>query len=647
MSQNQEIRIASGDTLDVREFTVSEAMSSLFSVTVTAVSTNPDIDFEAVIGREASFTLEGRSATGAPRSWRGVLSELQLLRVEVTGLSTYQLRLEPKLWLASQRRTHRIFQALTELEIARQILEEWGIDHQESIGGHYKAREYRVQYGETDFAFFARMLQDAGISFYFVDRGDRTVCVLSDAPQQNHERLPPIAFADTPGAVDAEYITKVQVTRQVRSGKLTVRDHDFRRPAEYALAASASTSGVEEQLESFHYEPGAMLFESAGGVGTPVADDRGMFRADEAQGHRLAVHRLSAHREGAATITFQANVIDLGPGSVVRILHHPQREVADHKKLLVVASRIEGTHDQPFVHHCETRSASQPYHPPHHQPKPRTGGAESATVVGPTGEEIHVDEFGRVRVQFHWDREGAYDHKSSCWIPVSQSWAGAGYGSVNLPRVGQEVIVDFLAGDPDRPVITGRVYTNLQKTPYPLPEHKTRSGWRSNSTPSYGGYNELMFEDRAGAELLHMRAQRNMTTQVNKDHISSIGNNRSTSIARHESKSVGGNQSATVQGDNNLTTNGDFSESVMGSFSSLASADRLLRTKGGSSSEAHTHSITSDQGTTITVGNSMIHIGPDSIIIQTPKLLLNPGEGPATSAALGGSPLASAPKLQS
>ena len=159
-------------------------------------------------------------------------------------------------------------------------------------------------------------------------------------------------------------------------------------------------------------------------------------------------------------------------------------------------------------------SADLAYHPPDKTPKPRTQGVESATVVGPPGEEIHTDEFGRVRVQFHWDREGGFDENSSCWIRVSQPWGGSGYGATSLPRVGQEVLVDFLAGDPDRPVITGRVYTNLQKTPYKLPDNKTQSGWKSNSTGGGGGYNELMFEDARGKELLRMQAERDMDTLV-------------------------------------------------------------------------------------------------------------------------------------
>lgn len=637
MSQNQEVRIASGDALDVREFSVSQSMSTLFSVTVTAVSTNADIDFESSIGQEASFALHGRGLGDSARTWRGVLAELHLVRVDEQGLSTYRMRIEPKLWLATQRRNSRIFQGKSELEIAREILKEWDIDSGERIQHVHRARKYRVQYGETDFAFFSRMLEEAGISFYFVDHGGRTVCVLIDAPQEVGERGAAIAFRDQPAVSEHEHVTDVRVSRHVRPGKVTLRDHDYRRPANFALGASAAGSGVEENLETYQYEPGSFLFASSFGELTPTADDHGMYRTDEAEGHVLAKKRLAAGRSDASTVHFKTNVLDLAPGTVLRFLDHPQREIGDDKKLLVLSSRIDGTHDEAPVHVCEARSAAEAYHPPLRHAKPKAGGVESATVVGPAGEEIHTDEFGRVRVQFHWDREGDRDENSSCWIHVSQTWAGAGYGGTNLPRVGQEVIVDFLGGDPDRPVVTGRVYTNLQKTPYPLPENKTRSGWRSNSSPSYGGYNEIMFEDKAGGELVHMRAQRNLTTQVNNDQMDTVGNCRSTAITKNESKSVGGNQMCVVQGSNTSSTGADFMQTVMGMFTSLASADRVLQTMGSSSSQAQSHAITSESGTTITVGNSMIHIGPDSIVIQTPKLLLNPGENTAASAALGSS----------
>ncbi len=638
MSANQQVTIASGDSLDVREFSVHQSMSSPFTVTVTALSSNADIDFEAVIGAEASFTLHGRSADGAPRAWRGICSELHQIGVDDRGLSTYHLRIVPRMWAASQRRNHRVFQLKTELDIAHQILGEWGVEVERKIEQEYRTRKYRVQYGETDYVFLSRMLEEAGICFYFADKDGKTVCILADAPQHNEERSRPIAFRDQPSVADREHVTAMRVSRHVRPGKVTLRDHDYRRPADFALGASAASGGVEEKLESFHYVPGAFLFEADKGEPTPAADDRGMHRPSDTEGAKLAEKRLHAARSDASVASFHTNVIDLAPGTVMSVLDHPQRELGDGKKLLVLESRIDGRSNDEISHYCEVRSADQPYNPPLQQAKPTVSGVESATVVGPSGEEIHTDEFGRVRVQFHWDREGQQDENSSCWIHVSQPSGGAGFGGTNLPRIGQEVIVDFLGGDPDRPVITGRVYTNLQKTPYKLPANKTQSGWKTNTSPSSGGFNELMFEDKAGGELLRMRAEKDMTSRVNNDQALSIGRHRSDAVGGNDKETVSGDQSHNVDGDKGSTVGKDEMSSIMGDLSSLTGGARSLLTKGASSSQAQTHTITSDQGTTISVGQSMIFIGPDSIVIQSPTLLLNPGASVASQTAVAGTP---------
>ena len=620
-----QVKVASGDKLDVREVSVHQAMSSLFTVEVTALATNSNIDFEAVIGKEASFTLHGRSADGSPRTWSGICNELHLVRVEDQGLSTYRLRIVPRMWLASQRRNYRIFQGMTELQIALQLLGEWDVPTDQKIQGHYKTRKYRVQYGESDFVFLSRMLAEAGISFYFVERDGQTVCVLADAPQANAERAQRIAFRAEPTVADKEHVTGVKVSRQVRPGKLTLRDYDYRRPADYPLGASSETEGVESQLESYHYVPGAFVFESDKGTPSPVADDRGMHRADEDEGQKLADKRLNAERGDACVASFHTNVVDLAPGTVMRILDHPQREVGDDKKLLVLESRIDGRINEELSHYCEVRGAADPYHPPLVQPKPKVSGIENATVVGPAGEEIHTDEFGRVRVQFHWDRYGKQDENSSCWIHVSQPWGGSGYGGSSLPRIGQEVIVDFLGGDPDRPVITGRVYTGLQQTPYKLPANKTQSGWKSNSSPSNGGFNELMFEDMAGSELLRMRAEKDMTSRVNHDQQLSVGRNRSDSIEANDKETVAGDQRHNVDGNKLSTIGKDEVASILGNLTSMTGGDRVLKTVGSSAAQALSHSIESATETTISVGESVIKITPDSITIQSAKILLNPG----------------------
>jgi len=177
-----------------------------------------------------------------------------------------------------------------------------------------------------------------------------------------------------------------------------------------------------------------------------------------------------------------------------------------------------------------------PYRPPLVTPKPCVAGTITATVVGPHGEEIHTDEFGRVRVHFPWDRESKMDENSSCWVEVAQGWAGAGFGMVHLPRVGQEVLVEFLSGDPDRPVIVGRVFTALQKTPYPLPANKTKSGIRTSSSPGGNGYNELMFEDKAGEERIEMHAQRDMKTTAERDVTLDVGRDRKVIVERDDGR---------------------------------------------------------------------------------------------------------------
>jgi type VI secretion system secreted protein VgrG len=228
------------------------------------------------------------------------------------------------------------------------------------------------------------------------------------------------------------------------------------------------------------------------------------------------------------------------------VLDHPHRTLADGTRHLVTASRIEGVLDAEWSHHVEVRSAAEPYLPELKTAKPKVQGVESATVVGPAGEEIHTDEFARARVQFHWDREGTRDERSSCWIPVSQPWGGAGYGGTTLPRIGQEVLVDFLGGDPDRPMIVGRVYTNLQKTPYKLPDNKTQSGLKSNSTGGSGGYNELMFEDSGGQELVRMQAQKDHQVLVKNDEAHTVGGNRSRAVGGNEDVTIGQNRTKNV-----------------------------------------------------------------------------------------------------
>jgi type VI secretion system secreted protein VgrG len=527
------VSVASGDALDARDFTVHERMSALFSISVTVVAHDADLDFEAIVGKPASF--EVHAGPERRRTWTGICKELLQIAAEETGLSTYKLEIVPALWLATQRRNHRIFQGVSDVDIAVALMAEWGVNPVQMLSGAYKKRKYRVQYGESDFAFICRLLEDAGVSFYFAEADGETALVLSDAPHANEAREPLIPFRDHPSDADREHVTAVRVGRRLRPGRYVMRDHDYRRPPSFKLMGTAALAqGVEELLEEFHYAPGAFLFESANGDPTPHADDRGRYRADPSEGEVMARRRLEAKRSEALTCAFETNAIDLAPGVVFGMRWHPQRELGEDRRLLVVAATMSGTTGARWKHACEARSTAVPFRPALVTPKPDMHGVESATVVGPPGEEIHVDEFGRIRVHFHWDRESRMDDTSSCWIHVSQPWGGATYGGVNLPRVGQEVLVDFLGGDPDRPVVVGRVYTNLQRVPYKLPENKTQSGWKSSSTGGTGGFNEIMFEDAAGKELVRVQAERDLQKLVKNDERANIGHDRSARVGHDE-----------------------------------------------------------------------------------------------------------------
>ncbi|WP_437916855.1 type VI secretion system tip protein TssI/VgrG [Sorangium sp. So ce302] len=539
------LTVRSGERFDVRRFSVSEQMSSLFNVRITALSENPAIDLDAVVGVQARFTMTNGVCE---RFWSGICNELHQIGVEDEGLSTYEITIVPELWLTTQRRNYRIFQQISEPDIVLKLLSEWGIQNELRLADRYKKRKYRVQYAESDYNFMSRILADAGISFYFAQVEDETKLVLTDAPHRNDPRAERIPFRDDATMMTGWYVTNVCVGQRVRPGRYTMRDHDFRRaPVNQPLASVESARlDVERRLERYHYTPGAFLFGTDKGEGTPVADDRGRTRVDDAEAALRAQRRLEAKRTGARVCMFETNVVDLAPGVVMSMSDHPRADLTD-KALLIVEATHAGTSSGEWSHSCGARSAEQPYRPPLGAPKPKTLGLESATVVGPRGEEIHTDEFGRVRVHFHWDRESRMDETSSCWIHVSQPWCGTGYGGTSLPRVGQEVLVDFLGGDPDRPVIVGRVYTSLQKTPYKLPDNKTRSGWKSNSTGGGGGYNEIMFEDAQGRELVNIQAQKDLRKLVKNNEAVRIGNNRTTSVAGNDSLTVGGNRTHRVQ----------------------------------------------------------------------------------------------------
>jgi type VI secretion system secreted protein VgrG len=583
-----ELSFASGESsLSVRRLTVQEGISVLFEVVVLARSEDPSINLEAIVGRAASLhALSGYvfAAFGGARMWTGIVAHAE--QIQGLGpapgerpLSTYEFRIVPDLWLLTQRQGNRIYQHLAIPDIVDKLLAEWSIEPVWKIDrGTYPKLEYKAQYGESDYAFLCRLLEEAGIAFSFPeDEGKGSKLTLSDKPQGAPPRSKSIHYVDNPSqAAEMEFVTKVRLHHEVRPGAYTLRDYDFRNPAFSTLGEAPKAGAPEERNEQYHYHPGSVLVEGGKSGNTPAADDKGVARYEQKYAKDRATRSLEADRTGKRGIGFDTNAIDLWPGIVFGIEHHPHAELGE--KVLVTGMRIDHSVGEGWNMSATAVFAKDAFRPAIKTPKPQVHGVQSAMVVGPPGQEIHTDELGRVRVQFPWDREGKADDGSSCWIRVSQGWAGTGFGMINLPRIGQEVLVGFLDGDPDQPIVVGRVFNAVQQVPYKLPDNKTVSGWKTNSSPGGGGYNEIKLEDKKDLELVYIQAQRNLDKLVKNDetertlknhHATIVGNqdlvvklNKKELVEQNEHLHVKGDRLQKIDADTSLTVGNNQQEKV-------------------------------------------------------------------------------------
>jgi type VI secretion system secreted protein VgrG len=523
------------------------------------------------------------------------------------------------------RRGNRIYQQKSIPDIVDSLLGEWGIAKTWNIErSAYPKLEYKVQYAETDFAFMNRLLEEAGIAYTFAaDQGGKLT--FGDALHQGPMRAGgSIRYVDMPSeAAEREFVTAVRLGREVRPGKYAIRDYEFRNP-DFALTGHARGA---HGIEQYYFDQGAMLVEAGRGGATPVADDRGVTRHDEKYGNDLAQRRLHGERVGMKSVTFATNAFDLAPGAMLTMGAHPHPELAASRQLLMIASSFEGRAEEEWVLHGEAVFTEEPYRPPRVTPKPIAHGVQCATVVGPKGQEIHTDEFGRVRVQFPWDREGNNDEKSSCWLRVNQGWGGMGYGMMVLPRIGQEVVVGFAEGDPDLPFVMGRVFNAVQQVPYRLPEHKTRSTWKSDSSQGSGGFNEIMFEDSAGKELVWQQAEKNRVRNVKNDEFATVVHDRQKLVKRDEKEHTDGMRKRWVGKDADLVTKqvkreeidmdhslvvkGNFNERIDGKLSLTAADDRHEKVESS-------YALKAGQEAHIVAGDQYIGEGGQSFTVRGP-----------------------------
>jgi type VI secretion system secreted protein VgrG len=475
----------------------------------------------------------------------------------------YEATVAPKLWHASRRADFRIWQNQTVPDILYQLLGENAVRFDMRLKARYKTWTYLVQYRETDLSFICRQLEHEGIFFWFEhDAGGETL-VLADHPS-THPVFPGYVSAPYYSGIetrpDRDHFDFWRLTRRVETGRLIHSDYDFERPSTDLTTEHADPRGHRfDQYTRFHY-PGDYL--------------------DPGDGRQYAANTLEQLQREQETVRLAGRVRGAAPGHRLTLTDHPRAD--QNRELMIVAARYdiadndyEGASASNAGHfriEIDAIPADRPFRPPRLTPKPRARGVETAVVVGPPGEEIHTDPYGRVKVHFHWDRYGKKDGTDTCWIRVATAWAGSNFGAIHIPRIGQEVIVDFEHGDPDRPIITGRVYNAEQMPPWSLPANRTQSGLLTRSSKGgapgaglrdgSGDANALRFEDNKGSEQVWFHAQKDYLTEVENDESKWVGRDRQKEIDRDETTQVHRHRTETVDGNETITIHQNRTEEV-------------------------------------------------------------------------------------
>ncbi len=581
-----------------------DEISRCLAYTVGFVSTNTDIDPLKMLGGVVS--IEGEAD---PKRWfSGLIAEFRLTRIE-DRLAHYEAVVRPWLWFLGNTTDCRIFQDKTAVEIVEEIFSKYGgiAKFEKRLQGSYPPREYCVQYDESDLDFVQRLLEHEGIMYFFEHAEGEHTLILADAmsklkPAPGYETVL-YQFEGQGSRRDVEYITDWIPGSAVRPGAYAHTDYDFEKPAADLMAKSAQPFGHKQAAGENYRHPGAHLEVGRG-------DSLAAIRREEIQAPHMRIAAVGTVR-------------GLFSGCTFKLDGFPRDD--QNKEYLVVSAEYRlfdpgyragvDTDGENFKVVLGVAPTSVPYRPPRITARPIMRGPQTATVVGPSGEEIFTDKYARVKVQFHWDRLGKKDQKSSCFVRVSQTWAGSGWGFIQIPRIGQEVIVDFIEGNPDLPIITGRVYNASQMPPYGLPGNATQSGWKSNSSKGGGGYNELMFEDKAGSELVNFQAQKDHNLLIKNDRTKLVQHDQSDRIdhdAKHSvghnlDEDVGNNKTVKVGVDQTTNIGNNDTETVGKNRSLTVGVDETIGI-GSNSTETiganHTQTVAIVQ--TITVGAARI-----------------------------------------
>lgn len=616
----------------------NEGMSQLFRYNLDMASEDGAINFADIIGKPAIVSL--RLQDDKIRYFSGYISKFAQYDSD-ERLTYYRAELVPWLWFLTRMADCRIFQEKTIPEVIEQVFKDAGFTDYQLELGSYDKWDYCVQYRETHFNFVSRLMEQYGIHYFFKHDKDKHTLVLADksssnllCPEQASATFAPMQEVFS----EADIVQSWEVEQQLQSGKYTLTDFNFETPAT-SLRASTNTTvdiGGNSAMEIFDF-PGE---HHVLGVGNSLVKTR---MEEEEATHRVFTGTTtcrafqSGHR---FKLTDHDNASFNGEYLITNV-HHSVTGAVGYQ------SGDEG--DARYTNSVTCIPYATPFRPRRVTPKPAIHGIQTALVVGPAGEEIHTDKYGRIKVQFHWDRKGEFDDKSSCWMRVAQMWAGKKWGAVFLPRIGQEVIVSFLEGDPDQPLVVGSVYNGDQSPPYALPAEKTKSTIKSYSSKGGGGFNEIRFEDKKGSEQVFIHAEKDVDLRVKNDRREFIGRDRNLIVKRDKKQKIERDVHSAIkrdriekiERDNHLEIKGKQAIKITGSQSLQVTGDVNEQFKANHSEQVTGNYyvkgmnvvIEAMTGLTIKVGGNFLTINPAGIQMQGTMVMINSG-----GSALSGSP---------
>ncbi|MGQ9424396.1 type VI secretion system Vgr family protein [Gilvimarinus sp. F26214L] len=575
------------DTFLLTAFEGVERISGLFEFQVSVLSENLEVDPNDVVGKSTTITVQNEHR----RQFHGIAKSFVFGEIKADSLREYRMTLVPWMWFLTQTNDHRIFQDQNTKEIVSKVFDDLGFSDYEFRAAGGSKREYCVQHNESDFHFVSRLLEEDGIAYFFEHASDKHKLILVD--QKNaYEEVTETDLEYSKGSTPNSQITGWEHTYLFRKGQWSLNDYNFKEPKKDLIANTKTKSRFPRNGDYEHYEyPGFY---------------------DPGKGSELVKIRLDAEEADRNAVKGTSDCSTFTAGGQFKLAKHA---TGSEKGSYILVSVVHKAYDRSYFAGDEDGSryrnefiaipADVHFRPRCEHQKPYMRGPQSAVVVGPDGEEIYIDEHGRIKVQFIWDREGTKDENSSCFVRVVQSWAGNQWGSSFIPRIGQEVIVNFLDGDPDRPLVTGSVYNGWNK---PVYSSKTQSGIKTRSTKGATpqNYNELRFEDKKGEEQILIHAEKNFDTEVendqtltvDNDRTKSVGNDETSTIGNDRSKDVGNNQTETI-GKNKTIDVGENHRESIGKDMSVSVGKNMTIDVG----EQHRESISKDM--TISVGKDL------------------------------------------